>query len=75
VKMRTVWTDERPNQEGYYWQLSGPSSKIVQVRRYKAFGDVLCYSLCFEDAPAYIARIQDVDNCLWAGPIPLPSEP
>lgn len=69
------WTDERPNQEGYYWMLAGPSAKIVKVRRCVAFNEALCYALCFEDAPAYIAKIADVTNCLWAGPIPLPVEP
>ena len=77
---RFEWTTEKPNQEGWYWRLCGPVASIVQVRHHpirrdSTYENALCYVMRFDNCPAYIAPLDQVNNCLWAGPIPLPCEP
>lgn len=66
----TTWQELPPNQEGWFWKLDGAKAEIVQVKRQHAYGNQLC---CLHGAN--YGPVEQSINALWAGPIPMPTEP
>ena len=65
----TIWTKERPDQEGWWWLVIKDEVTVVNVKRQQGYGNRLC---------AYISTlhchfpVDEIDNALWSGPIRQP---
>lgn len=87
--MNLVWTEERPNQEGWFWVLDKGSVAVIKVERRAEFGEMLCVQElralgsgkagnCAPFVTVIGWCLLDVAfaNALWSSaPVPQPSEP
>lgn len=68
----STWTETKPRDEGWWWLLIGKDHDIVRLRRQRAFGNRLC---AFVGIYRQWMPLDEINNALWAGPIPYPQEP
>jgi hypothetical protein len=73
------WTDEPPEEEGWYWlddnEAPSKSPRIVEVVPSHADEDAEIQFLVHDpiDGPGISRAFKDYQNARWAGPIPRPS--
>lgn len=64
------WTEILPKVSGWYWLHQSFTSQVVYVDRQRAYGGRLCTQIGMVFYP-----IEEIENSLWAGPLPKPIEP
>lgn len=71
---RTLWSEIPPNSAGWWWLLWHGELHVVRVKHET---DNQFYYVRSDIIPAFTDHWTNVKNIdgLWAGPIPLPSEP
>jgi len=72
------WTDEPPEEEGWYWiqeeeELTPLSPRVLEVT-YSIIDEELIVDDPIDDSGIH-RSVEEYEDVCWAGPIPRPSDP